>query len=99
MGPERSAGLGGLGSPYFARRHRFDAMRRQQVAHLDELAGIVGRDDQLAGDSTMHACSLSQRESKTDHATAIFCRSTRRATPLRASAISARNSSSENGDF
>jgi len=28
-------------------------MRRQQFAHLGELAGIVGRDHELAADSTM----------------------------------------------
>ena len=94
IGAKRLAGFLGLAEAEFARGNRLDAMRRQQFPHLGELAGIVGRDHELAGDSTVH---VSQHRS--DYATAIFCKSTSRATPLRASSISARNSSCENGVF
>ena len=91
IGAKRLAGFLGLAEAQFARGNGFDAMRRQQFPHLGELAGIVGRDHEPAGDSTVHV--------RSDYATAIFCKSTRRATPLRASSISARNSSCENGVF
>ena len=84
-------GLVGLAKAELARRDGLDAVRRQQLPHLGELAEIVGRDHEAAGDSAMHV--------RSDYATAIFCKSTRRATPLRASSISARNSSCENGVF
>ena len=72
----------------FTRRYGVDAVRRKQLAHLGELAGIVGRDHEAAGDAAMLA-----------HITAIFCKSTSLAMPLRASASSAANSASENGVF
>ena len=69
IGAKGVAGLVGLAEAEFAGRDRLDAVRRQQFAHLGELAGIVGRDHELAGDSTMlshaliirhgRACSLS----------------------------------------
>ncbi len=91
IGAERLAGFLGLAEAEFACGNRLDAVRRQQFPHLGELAGIVGRDHEPAGDSTVHE--------RSDYATASFCKSTRRATPLRASSISARNSSCENGVF
>ena len=98
IGAKAVAGFVGLAEAKLARRDRLDAVRRQQFAHLGKFAGIVGRDHELACDSAMHGFqSISLREP--DHATAIFCKSTSRATPLRASAISARNSSCENGVF
>ena len=33
---------------------RLDAVRRQQFPHLGELAGIMGRDHELACDSAVH---------------------------------------------
>ena len=81
-------------------RNRLDAVRRQQFAHLGELARVVGRDHELACDSAVHVPLIYASYSVIpNHATAIFCKSTSRATPLRASAISARNSSCENGVF
>src|SRR5439155_15368691 len=91
VGAKRVAGFLGLAESQVARGNGLDAMRRQQFPHLGELAGIMGRDHKPAGDSTMH--------DRSDYATASFCKSTRRATPLRASSISARNSSCENGVF
>src|SRR6185436_19375128 len=91
IGAKGVAGFLGLSQTQLTRGNRLDAMRREQFPHLGELAGIVGRDHEPAGDSTVHMQS--------DYATAIFCKSTRRATPLRASSISARNSSCENGVF
>src|SRR5580704_5050090 len=95
----------------FTRRYGVDAVRRKQFAHLGELAGIMGRDHETAGDRT-----TDDRRRRTDdgrlsrvfichpsavvrHPTAIFCKSTSLATPLRASANSAANCSSENGVF
>ena len=72
----------------FTRRYGVDAVRRKQFAHLGELAGIMRRDHETAGDAAMLA-----------HITAIFCKSTSLAMPLRASANSAANCSSENGVF
>src|SRR5208282_1163154 len=72
----------------FTRRYGVDAVRRKQFTHLGELAGIMGRDHETAGDAAM-----------LPHITAIFCKSTSLATPLRASANSAANCSSENGVF
>src|ERR1700722_3578151 len=72
----------------FTRRYGVDAVRRKQFAHLGELAGIMRRDHETAGDAAMLT-----------HITAIFCRSTSLAMPLRASANSAANSASENGVF
>jgi hypothetical protein len=91
------AGLLGLGKTKLAGRDSRHTVRGQQLAHLGELAGIVGRDHELAGDPPMHPLALLER--LCGHATAIFCKSTSRATPLRASAISARNSASVNGVF
>src|SRR4051812_46129064 len=90
VGAKARSGLLGFVEAKLAGRYRFDTMRRQQFAHLGKLAGIVGRDDEFAGDLPMHANA---------QATASFCRSTSRATPFFASAISARNSLSENGVF
>ena len=64
----------------FTRRYGVDAVRRKQFAHLGELAGIMGRDHETAGDVAMLA-----------HITAIFCKSTSLPMPLRASASSAAN--------
>ena len=47
------AGLVRLGEAEFAGRHRLDAIGREQLAHLDELAGIVGRDHQPPGDAAV----------------------------------------------
>ena len=46
-----------LAETEFAHRHGFDAVRRQQLTHLDRFAGIVGRYHKLAGDSPMHVQS------------------------------------------
>ena len=48
-------GFLGLAQSQFTRRHRLDAVRGQQFAHLGELAGIVGRDHEPAGDSTVQS--------------------------------------------
>src|ERR1700730_5124800 len=100
IGAKAVAGLVRFAEAEFARRYRLDAMRRQQFAHLGELARIGGRDHELACDSAVHMLLVYPSASAIpNHATAIFCKSTSRATPLRASAISVRNSPSENGVF
>ncbi len=99
IGAKRIAGFVGFAEAEFAGRNRLDAVRRQQFAHLGELAGIVGRDHELAGDSTMLVSVYASPTALVNHATAIFCKSTSRPTPLRASAIKAKNSSCENGVF
>ena len=99
IGDKTVAGLLGLGEAELAGRDRLDAMRRKQFPHLGELAGIMGRDHELACDVAVHAFNLCGRGAIRNHATAIFCKSTSRATPFFASAISARNSSCENGVF
>src|SRR5579872_1020417 len=96
IGRKALAGLFGLREMKIAGRNRRDAMGREQLAHLGELAGIMGGDHELTTDTTGHASiHLSERT----YATAIFCKSTSFATPFCASAISARNSSCENGVF
>ncbi len=57
LAPKAVAGLVGLAEAELAGRYRLDAVRRQQFAHLGELAGIVGRDHELAGDSAVHGSS------------------------------------------
>src|SRR5205814_771881 len=101
----------GFGQAEGAGRARLDAVRGQQLAHLGELARIVSRDHQLASDSTVHvlfslrvyaaerASPRAIPRASPSHDTAIFCKSTSRATPLRANAIKARNSSCEKGVF
>src|SRR6516164_3820796 len=74
----------------FPRRCGVDPVRRKQLAHFSELAGVVGRDHEAPGKAAME---------KSAHITAIFCRSISFATPLRARASSAANCSSENGVF
>src|SRR5947209_15939365 len=101
---KRVASLVRLVEPKRCGRDCLNAVRRQQLSHLGQLAWIVARDHQLACDSTMHVLfDLSPKfglEGATaNHATAIFCKSTSRATPLLANAIRARNSSCENGVF
>ena len=75
---ESLAGFLGLAQPEFAGRLRFDAERRQQLAHFGQLAGIMRGDHH-------RACQLSA------HATASFCKPTSFSMPLRASASSAWN--------
>ena len=82
IGDEGVAGFLRLGQAKLARRHAFHAMRRHQFAHLAQLAGVVGGDDQLALELARH------------WAIAAFCRATSSPTPLRASASSALNWSS-----
>jgi len=53
IGAKRVAGLVRFAEADFARRYRLDAVRPQEFAHLDELAGIVGRDHELACDSAV----------------------------------------------
>ena len=53
VGAEAGAGFLGLRELELARRHRVDAERREQVAHLGELARIVRGDDQAAGDEAV----------------------------------------------
>ena len=99
---EHVAGLGGHGQAELAGRHRLDAERRQQLPHLAQLAGIVGGDDDLAGQLTMHGCILGEEcsgvlDGGSAQATVFFCRSTSCATPALARRRRLRNSSSENG--
>ena len=49
IGAKVCAGFVGLAEAELAGGYRLDAVRRQQFAHLGELAGIVGRDHELAG--------------------------------------------------
>ena len=49
VGREGRAGLLRLGETELAGRLRLDAVRREQLAHLAQLAGIVGGDDDGAG--------------------------------------------------
>src|SRR5580704_8782695 len=94
------------------RRYGVDAVRRKQFAHLGELAGIMGGDNQTTDDGrrrtdfpmdSRRVAYLSSviccPSSVVRHPTAIFCKSTSLAMPLRASASSAANSASENGVF
>src|SRR5882762_7087246 len=53
IGAKRVANLVGLAKAKLAHRYRLDAVRRQQFAHFGELARIVGRDHELACDSTV----------------------------------------------
>src|SRR5581483_12289446 len=82
------AGLFGLGQVQLGRRHRLDAVAREQLAHLGKLALVVGGDDEASGDLPGHA-----------HITASFCRSTSLVMPLRARPMSAINWSSLNATF
>ena len=86
IGGKSFAGFLRLGKPKFAGRLRFDAERREQLAHFGQLAGIVRGDDDRAGEFAAHA-------------TAIFCKPTSLSMPLRASASSVSNCSSLNGSF
>src|SRR5581483_4424406 len=88
------AGFFRLGETKLASRYCADAMRREQLAHLGELAWIMRGDHELAGDATMLG-----HGGLPNYPTAIFCRSTSFVTPFFASAISARNSSWEKGVF
>ena len=45
----------GSGKAKLAGRHRFDAVGREQFAHLAQLAGIMRGDDEPAGDAAAHA--------------------------------------------
>ena len=95
----------------FTRRYGVDAVRRKQFAHLGELAGIMGGDNQATGDGTtddgrrrtdggwLSRALICRPSSVVCHPTAIFCKSTSLPMPLRASANSAANCSSENGVF
>src|SRR6266446_5234363 len=87
----------------FAGRDRLDSVRREQLAHLGELARIVGCDDEPARDRPPHAfpCGACWILAAAAHAhiTAIFCSSTSLAMPWRASASSAANCSSLKGIF
>ena len=87
---KRHSGLVRFVQVQFACRYGVDAVRSKQVAHLGELARIMRCDHQPARDAAM--C-------RSPHITAIFCKSTSLATPLRASAKSAENCASENGVF
>src|SRR5271169_580646 len=80
----------GLFEQQFTRRYGVDAVGCKQFAHLGEFSRIMRRDHQPARDATMLMVA---------HITAIFCKSTSLATPLRASASKAANCSSENGVF
>jgi hypothetical protein len=51
--PEACASFVGLNKANFAGRNRVNAERRKQFAHFPQLAGIVGRDHQPSGNSTM----------------------------------------------
>ena len=53
VGGKAVAGLVGLAEAEIAGRDRLDAVRRQQFPHLGKLAGIVGRDHELACDSAV----------------------------------------------
>ena len=86
---EARAGFLGLGQAELAGRDGIDAVGREQLAHLAQLAGIVGRDDEPARELAMRRA----------HITASFCRSTSLPTPFLASASSASNCSSVNGIF
>src|ERR1700675_2334674 len=93
------------------RRYGVDAVGRKQFAHLGELAGIMGGDNQATGDGTtdggrrrtdggrLSRGLICRPSSVVRHPTAIFCKSTSLPMPLRASANSAANCSSENGVF
>src|SRR5262249_14985427 len=90
---ESRSGFLGLGEPELVCRYGRYAIGGEQLAHLLELAGVVGGDDQTAGNKAMRhrgACA---------YITASFCRSTSLATPFLASASRFRNCSSLNGVF
>src|SRR5262249_26386067 len=91
------SGLFRLSQAERARRHRLDAERRQQLAHLLQLAGIVGGNHQAAVDAAMRHDVPAVAGQRAHYITAIFCRSTSLAMPLRASASRASNCSSLNG--
>ncbi len=78
VGGERLAGLLWLGQTEFACGLRGDAVRREQLAHFFQFAGIVGGDHH-------RTCEFSA------HITAIFCRLTSFSMPLRARASNAAN--------
>ncbi len=82
---EHRAGLVRLGQVQLAGRDRLDAEGGQQLAHLAQLAGIVGRDHDPPGEEAAH------------QAIACFWSATSSATPALASRRRLRNSSSENG--
>src|SRR5205807_6367639 len=84
---ERDAGFLRLGQLQLGRGNCLDAMAREQIAHLGELALVMRGDDEAAGNLPVH------------HITASFCRSTSLPMPLRASASSADNCSSLNAIF
>src|SRR5204863_8639871 len=89
IGGEARAGFLRLGQAQFARRNDFDAMAPQKLAHFNELALVVGGDDDTPGNPPAHA----------GHITASFCRSISLAIPLRAKATRARSCSSLNATF
>src|SRR4029077_5491210 len=86
VGGERLAGLFWLGQTEFGRRLRGDAVRREQLAHFLQLAGVVGGDHH-------RPCEFFA------HMTAIFCRLTSFSIPLRARPSNAANWSSLKGIF
>ncbi len=47
------AGLLGLAEAEIAGRDRLDPIGREELAHLAQLAGVVGRDHQPSGDGAM----------------------------------------------
>jgi hypothetical protein len=55
IGAKRAADFFRFVEAEFARGNGFDAVRRQQFPHLGKLAGIVGRDHEPAGDSTVQS--------------------------------------------
>ena len=65
IGDEIRAGLLRFGQTEFAGRHRLDAIRRQQFAHLAQFARVMGGDDQLSAQTPRHS------------AIACFCKPTR----------------------
>ena len=100
IGAEGRAGLVRLGQAELAGRDRQDAVEREQLAHLDELAGIMRRDHQAAADAAVRGRGVRRRQGCAPaHVTAIFCRSTSLPMPLRASASRASSCSSLNGVF
>src|SRR5262245_18238957 len=53
VGAKARSGIRGFGKPEVSRPHRLDAERREQLAHLPELAGIVGGYDETAIERAM----------------------------------------------
>ncbi len=70
--------LGRLGQAKLPGRDRFDPEGGQQFAHFTQLAGIVGRDHNLADQRAMHSGHSQGRHGRTlpQAATVFFCRST-----------------------